>query len=395
MSRRRLSHVPALTLRLFAALTLQVFAALMPLSAASAAAPPPLSNPNYGFPLPGDYATPATAASASLSLADRWLGESPYENPAAQAHAGVELSPVFQHVNRQDLAANNRNIDQTTGYFDGAGGALSLPARGWGFTLYAWQPVLRLEQQGYSSGPIASPAFIQQQATQREIRSGLAISHTVGPARVGVSGEFIHRDDQYETHEQSGSPTAGDRVLKFSGDGWGGSAGVAWAIDPDRPWGSWFGAAVHYGSELDVSGTLSSTADTSFTPTVAATRAAEWSGGASARVTVAPATRVVAGVAVRQGADWKGFGFGTGTGASWSLGLDWKDPELPWGARFGVGQESNQDAIEHKAGLLSAGVTWVSGSLTIDVGLLHRNLAREGFPHSADDRAVATVKVGF
>jgi hypothetical protein len=31
----------------------------------------------------------------------------------------------------------------------------------------------------------------------------------------------------------------------------------------------------------------------------------------------------------------------------------------------------------------------------MDVGLMHRNLAREGFAHSADDRAVLTVKVGF
>jgi hypothetical protein len=60
-----------------------------------------------------------------------------------------------------------------------------------------------------------------------------------------------------------------------------------------------------------------------------------------------------------------------------------------------VGQDSNPDAVEPRSGLLSAGFTWVSGDLVIDVGLLHRNLSREGSPNSADDRAVATVKIGF
>src|SRR6185436_6039873 len=72
-----------------------------------AAAPPPLSNPVYGFALPGDYATAANAASAGLALSDRWLGESGYENPAASSRQGVEISPLFQRVSRQDLTARN------------------------------------------------------------------------------------------------------------------------------------------------------------------------------------------------------------------------------------------------------------------------------------------------
>jgi hypothetical protein len=31
----------------------------------------------------------------------------------------------------------------------------------------------------------------------------------------------------------------------------------------------------------------------------------------------------------------------------------------------------------------------------MDLGLFHRNLERESFAHSADDRAVLTVQVGF
>ena len=365
--------------------------------AARAGAPAPLSNPVYGFPLPGDYVTPASAASAGLSLADRRLGESPFENPAAKVAQGVQVSPLFQRVSRQDLTSSNRDVDQNVGYPDLAGGYLSLPVRGWGVVLYAWQPVLRLEQQAYSQGPIAAPAAIDQQAMQRELRAGLALSRGFGEdLRFGVAGEFVHRDDSYETHERSGSPSAGDRVLEFSGDSFGIGAGFAYARDPDQPWGSWVGGAVHYGSELEVSGTLdeqlvSGSNQLAFT----AKRDAEFSGGASARVTVAPATRVVAGFSARSGADWNGFDFGTGAGASYGIGLDWKDAELPWGARFGVGQESNPDAVEKKAGLLSIGFTWVSGDLVFDLGLLHRNLARAGFPSSADDRAVGSVRFGF
>lgn len=365
--------------------------------AVRAGAPAPLSNPLYGFPLPGDYATPASASSAALALADRWLGESPFENPASKVAQGVQVSPLFQRVSRQDLTSTNRDVDQNAGYLDLAGGYLSLPVRSWGIVLYAWQPVLRLEQQAYSQGPIASPAAIDQQALQRELRAGLALSRGFGDhLRFGVAGEYVQRDDSYETHEVSGSPNAGDRVLEFSGRSFGASAGFAYARDPDKPWGSWVGAAVHYTSELQVDGTLdeqlvSGSNLLAFT----ATREAEISGGASARVTVAPATRIVAGVTTRSGADWTGFDFGTGTGASYGIGLDWKDDELPWGARFGVGQESNPDAVEKKAGLLSLGFTWVSGDLVLDIGLLHRNLAREGFPNSADDRAVGSIRFSF
>jgi hypothetical protein len=112
-------------------------------------------------------------------------------------------------------------------------------------------------------------------------------------------------------------------------------------------------------------------------------------------MTVSPATRVLLSGTVRSGQDWQSFGLETTTGGGWSAGLDWKDEELPWGARFGVGQEWNPGALEEKAGLLSIGFTYVSGSMVMDLGLFHRNLEREGFAHSADNRAVLTVKVGF
>ncbi len=365
--------------------------------AARAAAPAPLSNPAYGFALPGDQPAAANATSAGLSLADRWLGDSPYENPAAKPFKGIEASPLFQRVNRQDLAATNRSAVQNKGYPDVAGGSLGFTLGKWGMSLYAWQPVLRLEQLNYSSGPIATPAQIDQEALQRELRGGLALSRECGAnLRIGVAGEYLYRSDSYTTNEQSGSPFAGTRTLEFTGTGFGASAGFVYQKDIDQPMGSWLGGAVHYNSDLDVTGTLDEqlTAGPNHAD-VAVTRKSEISGGLSARVNVAPATRIVAGVSGRSGAEWTQWGLKADPGISYGLGLDWKDSELPWGARFGVGQESNPGALEEKSGLLSAGFTWVSGDLVLDAGILHRNLARKGFAHSADDRLVASVRFSF
>ena len=363
--------------------------------------PPPLANPAFGFPLPGDYVTPATGASAGLALSDRWLGRSVYENPAAIVPKGVEVSPLYQRTSRQDLSSSNRDFDQTFGYIDLAGVSLSMPAGRWGLVLYGWQPVLRLEEQTYTAGPLVSPAEVRQLDSQREVRGGAAVSRSIGVLRAGVSGEWVHRDDNYETHIQSGDPTAGDRVLDLSGDGYGVSGGLVYQKDPDQVRGVWIGASGHYSAEIPLTGTYSGVndfpgglaADTTFA--FDATRGSEWSGGLSARMTVAPATRVLLGFSGRSGQTWDGFGIETTSGGGWSAGLDWKDEELPWGARFGVGQEWNPGALEERAGLFSFGFTYVSGGLVMDIGLMHRNLDREGFAHSADDRAVLTVQVGF
>jgi len=358
--------------------------------------PPPLGIPTFGFPIPGDYVTPSTAASAGLALADRWLGKSVYENPAAIVPGGVEVSPVFQRTSRQDISSVNRDFTQTAGYIDLAGFSLSVPTGKWGLVLYGWQPVLRLEEQSYTAGPLVAPAEVRQLDTQREMRGGVAVSRTFGAVRAGVSGEWVHRDDNYETHLQSGDPLAGDRVTKFSGDGYGVSGGVLYEKDPDKVRGVWVGASARYGAEIPLTGTVDqhlAVGDTTYG--FDATRGSEWSGGLSARMTVSPATRVVLGLSGRSGQSWDGFGVETTSGGGWSAGLDWKDDELPWGARFGVGQEWNPGALEKQAGLLSIGFTYVSGTLVMDVGLMHRNLEREGFAHSADDRAVLTVKVGF
>src|SRR5262245_39685810 len=120
--------------------------AVLAAAPARAQMPPPLSNPEFGFPVPGDFVSPATAASAGLSLSDRWLGTSPSENPAAAMAQGIVVSPVWQRTSRQDLSSANRDFDQTFGYIDAVGGSLSFPVKSWGIVLYGWQPVLRLEE---------------------------------------------------------------------------------------------------------------------------------------------------------------------------------------------------------------------------------------------------------
>lgn len=391
LARRRFPHRAATSL---AALALAC-------SVARAQAPAVLTNPSFGFPLPGDHASAANAASAGLALADRWLGTTGYENPATALPQGLEISPLFQRVSRQDISSQNRDFNQVVGYPDLAGARLSLPGGAWGFTLYAWQPALRLEEFSFSAGPLVTPAFVRLVTSQREIRAGGAISRGFGVARVGVAAEWVRREDAYETHEQSGNPTAGDRRIEIAGDGFGVSAGMTWEKDVDRPWGSWFGAALRYGSEIAAKGSYSGLNDlpNGVAPDTTygfdLTRATQWSGGASGRVTIAPATRFVLGLSFRGATDWQGLGVATGAGLGWSAGFDWKDDELPWGARFGVGQESQSDAVESKAGLVSVGFTWVSGDLVLDAGILHRNLAREDLPRSSDDRAVLSVRLAF
>src|SRR6185503_15180989 len=271
--------------------------------------PPPLGNPVYGFPVPGDYVTPATAASAGLALADRWLGASVFENPAANLASGVEVSPVFQRTSRQDISSSNRDFVQTFGYLDLASISLAFPAGKWGLALYGWQPVLRLEEQTYTAGPLVAPAEVRQLDSQREVRAGAAISRAFGLVRAGVSGEWMHREDNFETHTQSGDPLAGDRVTEFSGDGYGVSGGVVYQKEPDKLHGLWVGASAHYGAEIPLTGSVDeqlAAGDTTYA--FEATRGSEWSGGVSARMTVAPSTRVLLGISGRTGQAWDGFG---------------------------------------------------------------------------------------
>ena len=71
-----------------ARLALVVAAAVGP-RAALAAAPTPLASSRFGFP--GSVTNPPSAASAGLALADRWLGDEPFANPAIARGRGAAL----------------------------------------------------------------------------------------------------------------------------------------------------------------------------------------------------------------------------------------------------------------------------------------------------------------
>lgn len=372
---------------------------LMLASVAHAQLPSPLSNPVFGFAVPGVPVAAANAASAGVALADRWLGDSPYENPAYAPPKGftLEASPLFQRVNRQDVVSINRSTTQTVGYPDAAGGMLAYGTGRIGIALYAWQPVLRLEQMNYEFGPLATPGQMDQQAMQRELRVGAAVSYPMTEEfSVGVSGEFVRRDDSYETHEQSGSPSAGERRLAFRGNALGAGLGVRYIKDAGQPWGRELGAAIHWQQAIDLEGTYEErlTAGDS-TGVVRATLESAFSGGVSGRVNVAPSTWVVAGVSSRSSEAWSGFGVWSDAALGVGIGLVWKDAELPYGFRFGLGRESSPGALETKSGLASVGFTYVAKGLVLDLGVLHRNLARDGFPRSADDRILGSVRVAF
>src|SRR5690349_14701646 len=81
--------------------------------------PPPLSSPDYHFP--GAVASPGSAASAGVGMADAWLGEEPFENPALPAANRASLSPLLYHMSRQDLRGLNRGYTEQSAFFDGAG----------------------------------------------------------------------------------------------------------------------------------------------------------------------------------------------------------------------------------------------------------------------------------
>ena len=370
---------------------------------AHAQSPAWLFNPSYGFPLPGHQAAPSSASSAGVALADRWLGETSFENPAAALPKGMTLqaSPLFQRVNRQDVVSLNRGAKQTMGYPDAASGLFGVGRGPLGLAVFAWQPVLRLEQLSYESGPLLTPAQVSQQALQRELHAGVAVSYQVQDAlRLGVSGTYVRRDDSYETHEQSGSPLSGDRTVGFRGNGFGASLGVVYTKDPEQPWGSTIGAAIRWDGDLSLKGHADEnllTGDTTYA--IATTRKSAISGGVSGRVLVSPSTWIVAGLSRNAAESWSGFGTSDVTsdaGLGFGIGLIWKDAEMPWGVRFGLGQETSPGARETKSGLASAGFNWVSGGVQLDLGVMHRNLAREGgFPRSADDRILATVRVAF
>ena len=361
------------------------------------AQPPAPLNPEL-FSFAGSVTGPGSATSAGLALADRWLGDEPFGNPAIGSLHGLSLSPAILRVSRQDLRADNRRFDEQAAFFDAVGGWLVLP--GLPVTLYGYQPVVRLEDNAFERGEFGAPtppAVIQSRATTRELRAGVAISGGVGPVRLGAAGEWTRREDEYFVREQSGSPEQGERRVEFSGDGFGFQAGARVELGPSGAGALALGAGARYVPAITLEGEqhLTSLIQDS-TGTVSGERESGWEGGLSARYALTESFRLVAGLGGRTAQEWRGFGVTSGAGGMWSLAGVYHDSRDPWTLRFGFGEEHQSGVPEPRAGIVGLGFGWELGESRLDVGVVRRSFARASDrPTSFDDRVVGSITLEF
>lgn len=365
--------------------------------APAAAAPSPLDPILFGFP--GSLVAPASGGSASLALGDRWLGDEPYANPAVPGGFRVEGSGALLHPSRQDLRARNREFDETPAFFEGASATIGLPSfRALSGALYAYQPVLRQEDNAFSRGlgtpdPANPPGAVETQARAREVRAGFALSAGIGETRLGAAVEWSRREDHYRKAERSGAPTAGNSQLDFDGEAVGFQLGGRFDRGDTLPGAFSVGAGFRYLPALPMDAThaetlLVDTVRTAF----AIERAAAWEAGVSGRYVVSPAFRVVAGVGGRAEQRWEGLDLTAGAAWEWKLGGEFSEPAGPWAVRFAIGQEHQSDVPEPKANVLGLGFGLRFATGTVDLGLLHRTLHRDGMPNSFDDRVVLSLR---
>jgi hypothetical protein len=353
------------------------------------------------FAFPGSRTSPASAASAGCALADQWLADEPFANPAMRSSTlrGSATGIGFR-VNRQDLAAGNRNFDQTEAFFDGASAMVGLPELGrLSSALYFFQPALRQEDWSYLSGLSTpnptSPATIEGHADTRELRAGMAVSGRFGPGALGVGVEWSKREDSYLYKESSADvSTAGSDSLGFSGDQVGVQIGGRWDHGDTTAGSFRIGVGGRYLPDLDVDGVHTVVRASGTTrDSVHATRSAAWESGLSVRYFVTPGFHALGGAGVRGAQDWQGFGVTAGQAWEWKLGGEYHESRDVWTVRFGFGQEFQDDVAEPRANVFGVGAGWQWDGLAFDVGLVHRSISREGTRDWFDDRVLLTVRV--
>jgi hypothetical protein len=363
---------------------------------ARAAAPPPLNSGNYQFP--GAVSSPGSTTSASLGMSDAWLGDEPFENPAVPPQRGVWLTPMLYHISRQDLRAHNRSLSEQSAFFDGAGGWVGYHTGGWSLFGYAYQPVLRLEENSYLFGPVTvSPAPIENSVSTREFRGGAGVSRKLGPARLGAAVEYNYRADSYSTADKSGSPVSGTTDVSFSGSGVGGMVGLRVEAGPEKGAGHLTaGLAVRYLPELSLSGEQNTDLVT-FTShsSVDVKRQSGYESGLSLRYAATSQLRVVGGMGGRTSQDWKEFDVTRGEGFRWGVGLDFHDTRDPWTLRFGVGQESDPGSPEPRSGVVGLGIGWLIETTQLDFGVVQHTFSHLGSATCYDDRVMVTLGFPF
>jgi len=371
--------------------------ALLVLTTDAVAQPSPLDSGLWSFP--SAAAAPASARSAAMALADRWLGTQPFDNPAAPLPRGMSVAGLLEHVSRQDLRADNRQVSEESAFPDWAGAWVSWPVGSLGVIAYASQPVLRLEDNAFTLGEAGAPVqpgTILSNGTERELRAGLALSNGWGGLRIGVAAEWVHRADVYESELRSGSPNQGVTHVDFSGDGASGQAGLTWTSDPRAAHPLSMGLGFRYQPSLSVSGEQSfHLTSMDSVGAISAERASGYEAGATLGYQLIPDLKLVAGGGMHSARDWDGFGVRAGGAWQWGVGGEYHDAEDPWTLRFGGGAEQERDVLEPRAGLLGLGLGWRFGHAMLDFGLLNRSIERPGKPTSFDDRLVVSFTAPF
>ena len=352
------------------------------------------------FAFPASPPSPASAVSCGLAMADRWLGDSPFDHAAGALRSEVSVSPIVSRTSRQDLRAANNAYDETSAFFDAAGGyaAFSPRAHDWGVALYASQPALRREEIAFTHGEEGAPTApysITAEAESREARVGLAAALRVRGIEFGVAPEWTSHSDRFVRDERSaGGPTAGVTSWDFSGSAVGALLSARGTLPASLPGHLRVGASARYVPELSLDGTVVEVADGP-EAALSVTRESAWEGGVSIEAAPSPAVRVIAGAGGRTATAWTGFAAANGASIQYAIAAEYRDPETPWRARIGIGRESNPGTPEPGAGVLGLGLGWTDHRLSCDVGVLHRGIPRAAAPTSSDDRVVGSVTYRF
>jgi len=348
------------------------------------------------FPFPGSHLTPGSAVSAGVALADRWLGDEPFSNPAVARPWTLALSPMILHVSRQDIRADHRGFEETSAFFDAAGAYFAFKTGAIGVALYGYQPVVRLEDNLFRVGPLTGPSgTVTSNSSAREVRGGLALSAGGERWRVGVAGEWTERSDHYERSASTGGPAPGSAVADFSGGGPGGQAGVNVNLG-EGPGGVMVGAALRYIPELDLAGdeTISDVSGSTTSP-ISTVRKAGWEGGISIRYVVTDAFCALVALGGGSGLEYVNWGVTSGPSSEWKLGGEYHDARDPWTVRFGLGQEQQTNVPEPRATVVGLGFGFQFESTQLDVGVAHRTFQHGDSPNCADDRVVFSIVQRF
>ena len=347
------------------------------------------------FPFPGFHFSPGSAQSAGRALSDRWLGEEPFDNPAAAQKYTLALSPLLFHVSRQDLRADNRDYQETSAYFDAAGGYFTMEHGALGLALYGYQPGLRLEDNSFVTGTQLAPGTAKSNSEAREVRGGVALSLGSGHARIGVAGEYQHRADHYESSSNNGGPVTNTFLADFDGDAVGGQVGARWVLG-EGPGGVTLGAGLRYLAELDLKGneTIGGASGTTTNP-ISTKREAGWEGGVSGRYVVTDAFHALAGIGGKTAQKYEGWGVTSGEAFEWKLAGEYHDSRDPWTVRFGLGQEQQNDVPEPRSFVVGLGYGLQFETTTVDLGVVHRSFERGDHPASSEDRILLSLVQRF